>query len=282
MAEKHPLEQDWDMHYECYALRMKRNKESEESSSSSSSTTTTATDSTTTTTTNTSPNNNNNSNPTGWNLKYLTTFSTVEDFWCLVSKLPKPDKLCAGSSYYLFHKGIYPAWEHPANKEGGELSITFGHGTSETSASGEPLTLSTLWMRTILACIGEQFGEHNSQICGAEVSVRFKFDRVALWIRSNEQKVALEIAACLRKLTGLRESVAICFRHHSDAIACGTTHTKIDYFHKKKVEQQQELPKKEKESDEEIKGTQNAPATPTPTPTTSTTQQTLQSDEVEK
>lgn len=181
-----------------------------------------------------------------WNLKYLSTYSTVEDFWCIVSKLPGPEKLCIGSSYFLFQKGIYPAWEHPANKDGGELSINIPVDKTLEDVNDEKLPLETIWTRTILACIGEQFGEYNNQICGVEVSLRHKWNRVALWIRSNDKEIALGVEKRLKELTGLKKDAFIRFSYHSDAIACGTTHTKIDYFHMKKD--------------------QGAKPTPTPTP----------------
>jgi translation initiation factor 4E len=42
------------------------------------------------------------------NVKAVSTFSTVEDFWCLVNALKSPSQLTIGSNYHMFKEGIQP------------------------------------------------------------------------------------------------------------------------------------------------------------------------------
>ncbi|KOB73653.1 Eukaryotic initiation factor 4E-1 [Operophtera brumata] len=64
-----------------------------------------------------------NENKNNWsdNLKNLTTFETVEDYWCLYHHMKLPSALSSGQEYSIFKKGINPMWEDEANKSGGRL-----------------------------------------------------------------------------------------------------------------------------------------------------------------
>ena len=64
----------------------------------------------------------------------MTTFSTVESFWCLFNNIALPssykldgtftdavgkDLMNVRVTYYIFKNGVDPTWEHPLNKDGG-------------------------------------------------------------------------------------------------------------------------------------------------------------------
>lgn len=54
------------------------------------------------------------------NVKPVTDFSSVEDFWRLFNALKSPSQLTVGSNYHMFKKGIQPEWEDNENKRGGK------------------------------------------------------------------------------------------------------------------------------------------------------------------
>ncbi|KFV03310.1 Eukaryotic translation initiation factor 4E, partial [Pterocles gutturalis] len=58
------------------------------------------------------------------NLRLVTKFSTVEDFWALYSHIQLASKLTSGCDYSLFKDGIEPMWEDSQNKRGGRWLIT--------------------------------------------------------------------------------------------------------------------------------------------------------------
>jgi len=108
------------------------------------------------------------------NVKKIVSFSSVEDFWCLFNNLVKPSRLAVGGNYHLFKDGIMPAWEDPANENGGKWVLELARTDN---------SLNKVWMYTVLAMIGENFPDSN-EICGAVVSLRPKKNRLALWTRT--------------------------------------------------------------------------------------------------
>lgn len=51
----------------------------------------------------------------------------------------------------------------------------------------------------MLLMIGNQFGEHKDQICGAVVSRRKKGDKINLWTREGSKKEAVTAIGCVRR-----------------------------------------------------------------------------------
>ncbi|CAI2179000.1 10389_t:CDS:2 [Funneliformis geosporum] len=114
------------------------------------------------------------------NLKELITFDSVEEFWGVYNNVVKASDLSSGSNYHLFKRGIKPMWEDPVNEYGGKWVVQFMR-----NKTGEDI--NTLWLYTMLACIGEEF-DYADEICGAVVSVRKIFYRISLWTRSSDNK----------------------------------------------------------------------------------------------
>jgi translation initiation factor 4E len=106
----------------------------------------------------------------------LMTFDTVEDFWACYHHVQLPSKLPVGSDYMLFKNGIQPKWEDPQNCEGGKWAM-------ETDRKHRT-HLDSTWLETLLAVIGEGFGEAGQLITGAVVQVRRKVDRLQIWTSS--------------------------------------------------------------------------------------------------
>ncbi|KAI8594983.1 cap binding protein [Dissophora ornata] len=120
--------------------------------------------------------------------------------------------LAISSNYHLFKQGIKPMWEDSANKNGGKWSIQLPRMKNMTE-------IDHIWLFTMLACIGEAF-EHENEVCGAVVSVRKTFFRIALWTRScDNQDVAMSIGRTLKKSANIFGTLE--FQSHHEASATG-------------------------------------------------------------
>ncbi|KAL1131773.1 hypothetical protein AAG570_011386 [Ranatra chinensis] len=108
------------------------------------------------------------------NLREITTFDTVEDFWSLYNHIKSASELKPGCDYSLFKKGVKPMWEDKANKEGGRWLINLDRKQREND-------LDNIWLEILLCMIGEAFEEHSDEVCGATVNIRPKCDKIGLW-----------------------------------------------------------------------------------------------------
>ncbi|KAG0246206.1 eukaryotic initiation factor 4E [Mortierella sp. GBAus27b] len=137
-----------------------------------------------------------NANTWEMTLKELITFDTVEDFWGVYNNIMKTCDLQISSNYHLFKQGIKPMWEDSANNHGGKWSIQL----PRNKTMGD---IDNIWLYTMLACIGGAFEQEN-EVCGAVVSVRKAFFRIALWTRSSDNRdLAMSIGRTLKNQTGI-------------------------------------------------------------------------------
>ncbi|KAI8992014.1 translation initiation factor eIF 4e-like domain-containing protein [Mycotypha africana] len=149
---------------------------------------------------------------TNWsqNLKEIVDVNTVEDFWGVHNNIVKVNHLEISSNYHIFKKGVRPEWEDPVNASGGKFSIQFPR-----NRTGE--AINDYWLNLILAMLGEQF-QYEDEICGAVVSVRKVFYRVALWIKSSERNEKIEtIGRQLKEFLNLNSNLTVEFTPHSDS-----------------------------------------------------------------
>ncbi|KAI9592039.1 translation initiation factor eIF 4e-like domain-containing protein [Syncephalis fuscata] len=145
------------------------------------------------------------------NLKEIVTFDSVEDFWGVYNNVSKVNELQSGANYHLFKKGIKPMWEDAANAKGGKWVVQLQKSRSTD--------INDYWLFTMLACIGETF-ETEDEICGAVMSVRKSFNRLALWTRScNKRDVCERIGYQFKESLGLNMQFE--FQAHSDASKSG-------------------------------------------------------------
>ena len=136
-------------------------------------------------------------------IKYLCTFSTVEEFWQIYSHLKKPDALPVNSEYHVFQEGIKPMWEDEANRNGARWILRIKKGAA-----------SAFWEELLLCMIGEQFDVTN-EICGIAVSVRTVEDIFSVWVRSGQdQSVKQSVKETLKKIWALNESVVLEYKEH--------------------------------------------------------------------
>jgi len=106
-----------------------------------------------------------------------------------------------GSNYYLFKRGIEPAWEDPANSNGGRWSIQLPREKNK-------MNVDKWWLDTMLTAIGETFEtpyipsssssstsshpspqsltpKYTDEVTGIIVSSRKAFWRISIWTRSS-------------------------------------------------------------------------------------------------
>uniref|UniRef100_A0A8C2CNS7 Eukaryotic translation initiation factor 4E family member 1c n=1 Tax=Cyprinus carpio TaxID=7962 RepID=A0A8C2CNS7_CYPCA len=76
------------------------------------------------------------------NLRLISKFDTVEDFWALYNHIQQPSKIGFGCDYSLFKDGIKPMWEDDRNKLGGRWLMTLNKQQRHND-------LDRYWMETV-------------------------------------------------------------------------------------------------------------------------------------
>uniref|UniRef100_A0A8C2TJ33 Eukaryotic translation initiation factor 4E family member 1B n=1 Tax=Coturnix japonica TaxID=93934 RepID=A0A8C2TJ33_COTJA len=157
------------------------------------------------------------------NLRLVTKFSTVEDFWALYTHIQLASKLTSGCDYSLFKDGIEPMWEDSQNKRGGRWLITLAKQQRHTE-------LDRFWLETLLCLIGEMFDEYSDEVCGAVINIRAKGDKIAIWTREAENREGVthigrveswapppfSLRRIYKEHLGLSQKVAIGYQAHAD------------------------------------------------------------------
>ncbi|GAB0188890.1 eukaryotic translation initiation factor 4E [Grus japonensis] len=118
------------------------------------------------------------------NLRLISKFDTVEDFWALYNHIQLSSNLMPGCDYSLFKDGIEPMWEDEKNKRGGRWLITLNKQQRRSD-------LDRFWLETLLCLIGESFDDYSDDVCGAVVNVRTKGDKIAIWTTECENRDAV-------------------------------------------------------------------------------------------
>ncbi|CAD7686321.1 unnamed protein product [Nyctereutes procyonoides] len=134
------------------------------------------------------------------NLRLISKFDTVEDFWTLYNHIQLSSNLMPGCEYSLFKDGIEPMWEDKKNKRGGRWLITLNKQQRR---------------KTLLCLIGESFDDYSDDVCGAVIDVRAKGDKIAIW--TTKWRV-------YKERLGLPPKIVIGYQSHADtATKSGST-----------------------------------------------------------
>lgn len=116
-------------------------------------------------------------------LKEVMTFGTVEEFWRMYNNIKSPAEMPSGTDYCVFKEGIEPKWEAPEHGEGGTWTATVPFNIQEAD------NLNKMWMYSLLACIGADFGhEDYESITGLYLSIRPSQAKIQLWCRSPDEE----------------------------------------------------------------------------------------------
>ncbi|XP_061690120.1 eukaryotic translation initiation factor 4E-1A-like isoform X2 [Syngnathoides biaculeatus] len=152
------------------------------------------------------------------NLRLISKFDTVEDFWGLYNHIQLSSNLMSGCDYSLFKDGIEPMWEDRRNRRGGRWLITL-------SKQQRKADLDRFWLETLLCLVGEAFDDHSDDVCGAVINVRAKGDKIAIWTTDYENKEAItHIGRVYKERLGVPSKVVIGYQSHADtATKSGST-----------------------------------------------------------
>ncbi|MFT7806392.1 eukaryotic translation initiation factor 4E-1A [Arapaima gigas] len=152
------------------------------------------------------------------NLRLISKFDTVEDFWALYNHIQLSSNLMSGCDYCLFKDGIEPMWEDERNKRGGRWLVTL-------SKQQRKADLDRFWLETLLCLVGEAFDDHSDDVCGAVVNIRGKGDKIAIWTTDYENKEAVtHIGRVYKERLGVSPKMIIGYQSHADtATKSGST-----------------------------------------------------------
>lgn len=137
--------------------------------------------------------------------------------------------------------GVRPEWEDVQNKHGGKWSYQFKNKDS--------INIDELWLKVLLAAIGEQLeDEDDGEIMGVVVNVRKAFYRIGVWTRTTGKsvpgrgdgdvaggkgrslekgkKVLLEIGQRFKNLLNLPAGEVVEFSGHTDSAHSGSSRAK--------------------------------------------------------
>ncbi|XP_016382739.1 eukaryotic translation initiation factor 4E-1B isoform X1 [Sinocyclocheilus rhinocerous] len=154
------------------------------------------------------------------NLRLITKFDTVEDFWALNNNIQPPSKLSSGCDYSMFKDGIEPMWEDRSNKCGGRWLITLAKQHRHTE-------LDHFWLETLLCLIGEGFGSFSRDVCGSVINIRAKGDKIAIWTSNAENcETVTHIGKKYKESLGLPQKLVIGYQAHADTATKSNSITK--------------------------------------------------------
>ncbi|KAM7243020.1 hypothetical protein CapIbe_005514 [Capra ibex] len=157
------------------------------------------------------------------NLRLISKFDTVEDFWALYNHIQLSSNLMPGCDYSLFKDGIEPMWEDEKNKRGGRWLITLNKQQRRSD-------LDRFWLETLLCLIGESFDDYSDDVCGAVVNVRAKGDKIAIWTTECENREAVtHIGRVYKERLGLPPKIVIGYQSHADTATKSGSTTKNRY-----------------------------------------------------
>lgn len=140
-------------------------------------------------------------------LKPVITFSSVEEFWGIYNAIPPPNQLPLKSDYHLFKEGIRPEWEDAQNSKGGKWLYSFSKRESA------PI-INDLWLRGLLAVIGETIEDEENEVNGIVLNVRKQAFRVGVWTRDCEESKLITVGERLKLILQLQGRQKIEFMSH--------------------------------------------------------------------
>lgn len=130
-------------------------------------------------------------------LKPVITFASVEEFWGIYNLIPPANQLPLKSDYHLFKEGIRPEWEDKENEQGGKWQYTF--------SKRDALNINELWLRGLLAVIGETIEDDEGEVNGIVLNVRNRGIRIGIWTKDCDTEKLKTIGERLKLVLQLTE-----------------------------------------------------------------------------
>ena len=136
-------------------------------------------------------------------LQRVERVATHAHFAALARAIKRPSELDTGASLLVFRDGIRPAWEDPANAQGGKWTLAIRPQGAAAPASGTvgaqqqldacKALIDLAWSRLLSALASGRLASDVAQngtalsreICGACLAIRPRGDRIQLWVRAS-------------------------------------------------------------------------------------------------
>lgn len=136
-------------------------------------------------------------------VKKISEFDTIADFWAIFQHLRKPDSCRAGIEFHMFKDPVKPMWEDENNKNGGKITIKLNKGYT-----------TIIWEEMIFALIGEDVlpKDIKDEINGIVVTSKKEYNTLQIWIKNFETKMNNNIELCIRDLLQIPPEVNLEFR----------------------------------------------------------------------
>ena len=132
-------------------------------------------------------------------VKKLSTFSTIEDFWKIFQHLKKPEELNIGIEIDLFKNEIKPVWEEEVNKNGGKIALKLNKNYT-----------SIIWEELIFAFIGGNFPDNiKNEINGILISSKKEFNVLQIWFKEYNFKIIKEIQYFIKNLLQIPKEIKL-------------------------------------------------------------------------
>lgn len=141
-------------------------------------------------------------------LKPVITFSTVEEFWGIYNSIPAANELPIKSDYHFFKEGIRPEWEDEQNAKGGKWSFSFHNKRDATPVINE------LWLRGLLAVLGETIEDDENEVNGIVLNIKAKFYRVGVWTKDCDNAKLKTSGERLKLVLQLKDDQKVEFMSH--------------------------------------------------------------------
>lgn len=133
----------------------------------------------------------------------MMTIRTAEEFWHIYNNIRQPADIEKKGDYYMFKRNIHPEWEDPANEKGGAWMIRCNEHN-----------INTLWLEVLLSLIGGSLEDYMENVCGAVLSARNTNYRLAVWINTTEESIALPLGKLLKEKGNISEPMKFESHHN--------------------------------------------------------------------
>ena len=135
-------------------------------------------------------------------IKKISEFDTIEDFWAIYQHLKTPDKCEPGIDIHLFKDPIKPLWEDDSNKNGGKLIIKCNKGYT-----------SVIWEEIILDLLGGLIRKDLSdEINGIVFKSKKECNFLEIWLKDSNKNNYSQLEKSIRDLIQIPNEVPINFK----------------------------------------------------------------------
>ena len=135
-------------------------------------------------------------------IKKISEFDTIEDFWAIYQHLKTPDKCEPGIDIHLFKEPIKPLWEDDSNKNGGKLTIKCNKGYT-----------SIIWEEIILGLLGCLIRKDLSdEINGIVFKSKQDCNLLEIWVKISDKNNYSQLEQSIRDLIQIPNEVPINFK----------------------------------------------------------------------